>query len=67
MFYKPMTTLAAFALTATAAYAETALPFALDWKFEGPAARQHLADLKGLAIEDAGEGHDGFAQFRITL
>ena len=33
----------------------------------GPAARQHLADLKGLAIEDAGEGHDGFAQFRITL
>lgn len=33
----------------------------------GPAARQHLADLEGLTIEDAGEGHDGFAQFRITL
>ncbi|SFJ85396.1 bifunctional 2',3'-cyclic-nucleotide 2'-phosphodiesterase/3'-nucleotidase [Celeribacter neptunius] len=33
----------------------------------GPAARTHLADLKGLAIEDAGEGTDGFAQFRITL
>ncbi|AVW92911.1 ABC transporter substrate-binding protein [Celeribacter baekdonensis] len=38
MFYKSFTTLAAFALTATTAYAETALPFALDWKFEGPAA-----------------------------
>lgn len=33
----------------------------------GPAARTHLSDLKGLAIEDAGEGADGFAQFRITL
>lgn len=33
----------------------------------GPAARTHLSDLKGLAIEDAGEGTDGFAQFRITL
>jgi 5''-nucleotidase/2'',3''-cyclic phosphodiesterase and related esterases len=33
----------------------------------GPAARTHLADLEGLTIEDAGEGTDGFAQFRITL
>ncbi|WP_460275138.1 bifunctional 2',3'-cyclic-nucleotide 2'-phosphodiesterase/3'-nucleotidase [Celeribacter sp. ULVN23_4] len=33
----------------------------------GPAARTHLADLEGLTIEDAGEGADGFAQFRITL
>ncbi|WP_226554622.1 bifunctional 2',3'-cyclic-nucleotide 2'-phosphodiesterase/3'-nucleotidase [Celeribacter naphthalenivorans] len=33
----------------------------------GPAARTHLSDLKGLTIEDAGEGTDGFAQFRITL
>ncbi|ATG47993.1 2',3'-cyclic-nucleotide 2'-phosphodiesterase [Celeribacter ethanolicus] len=33
----------------------------------GPAARTHLADLEGLTIEDAGEGTDGFARFRITL
>ncbi|WP_417245391.1 bifunctional 2',3'-cyclic-nucleotide 2'-phosphodiesterase/3'-nucleotidase [Celeribacter sp.] len=33
----------------------------------GPAARAHLADLEGLTIEDAGEGSDGFAQFRISL
>ncbi|WP_043872065.1 bifunctional 2',3'-cyclic-nucleotide 2'-phosphodiesterase/3'-nucleotidase [Celeribacter indicus] len=33
----------------------------------GPAARPHLATLDGLTIEDAGEGANGFAQFRIAL
>lgn len=33
----------------------------------GPAAREHLADLDGLTIEDAGDGQGGFTRFRITL
>lgn len=33
----------------------------------GPKGRQFMADVKGVKIEDAGEGSDGFARFRITL
>ncbi len=33
----------------------------------GPKAKDHLAEVKGLKIEPAGEGPDGFARFRITL
>lgn len=39
--------LAAFALQTPAALAETALPFTLDWKFEGPAAPYFVALDKG--------------------
>ena len=33
----------------------------------GPKAAQYLADVKGVAIEPAGDGPDGFARFRIAL
>lgn len=33
----------------------------------GPAARARLGDLETLTIEEAGDGADGFARFRITL
>ncbi|MDB5553256.1 MAG: bifunctional 2,3-cyclic-nucleotide 2-phosphodiesterase/3-nucleotidase [Rhizobium sp.] len=33
----------------------------------GPKARKFMADVKGAKIEDAGEGADGFAKFRMTL
>ena len=33
----------------------------------GPKARDYLSDVKGVSIEDAGEGADGFAAFRIKL
>jgi len=33
----------------------------------GPAGEQHMADVKGVAIEPAGEGSDGFARYRIRL
>ncbi|MCV0396903.1 MAG: bifunctional 2',3'-cyclic-nucleotide 2'-phosphodiesterase/3'-nucleotidase [Rhizobiaceae bacterium] len=33
----------------------------------GPKAKEFLADVKGVAIEEAGEGNEGFAQYRITL
>jgi len=33
----------------------------------GPKARKFMADVKGAKIEDAGEGADGFAKFRLTL
>jgi 2',3'-cyclic-nucleotide 2'-phosphodiesterase/3'-nucleotidase len=33
----------------------------------GPRARDHLADVKGVTIEEAGDGAEGFALFRITL
>ena len=32
-----------------------------------PKAKDHLADVKGMKIEPAGEGADGFAKYRITL
>lgn len=33
----------------------------------GPKAKQFLADLQSVKIEDAGEGTDGFAKFRLLL
>ena len=33
----------------------------------GPKARDFIKDVKSVKIEDAGEGADGFAKFRITL
>ncbi|WP_170418602.1 bifunctional 2',3'-cyclic-nucleotide 2'-phosphodiesterase/3'-nucleotidase [Ruegeria atlantica] len=33
----------------------------------GPKARDYMGDVKGVVIEDAGEGVDGFAAFRIKL
>lgn len=33
----------------------------------GPKARDYIGDVKGVSIEDAGEGKDGFAAFRIKL
>ena len=33
----------------------------------GPKASDHIADVKGVKIEPAGEGADGFAKYRITL
>ncbi len=33
----------------------------------GPAAAGYIDDVKGVAIEAAGDGPDGFARFRIQL
>jgi 2',3'-cyclic-nucleotide 2'-phosphodiesterase/3'-nucleotidase len=33
----------------------------------GPKAKELIADVKGVTIEEAGEGADGFARFRIAL
>ncbi|MCY1239448.1 Trifunctional nucleotide phosphoesterase protein YfkN [compost metagenome] len=33
----------------------------------GPKARQFLAQVKGVTIEDAGDAAEGFARFRIKL
>ncbi len=33
----------------------------------GPKARDYMNEVKGVSIEDAGEGSDGFAAFRIRL
>jgi len=33
----------------------------------GPAAKGYLGDVKGVSIEEAGEGPEGFARFRIQL
>lgn len=63
MMLRAVTTAAAMALTAFAANAETEVQFALDWKFEGPAApyfaavdNGHFA-AEGLSVEvAAGQG-----------
>lgn len=47
MFRYSLASLAAAVLVATSASAETAMPFALDWKFEGPAAPYFVALDKG--------------------
>lgn len=53
MFHKHLLTAAAMVVTATAAQAETELQFALDWKFEGPAAPYFVAIDNGhFAAED---------------
>jgi 2',3'-cyclic-nucleotide 2'-phosphodiesterase/3'-nucleotidase len=33
----------------------------------GPKARDYVDDLKGMVVEDAGDGAEGFARFRIRL
>jgi 2',3'-cyclic-nucleotide 2'-phosphodiesterase/3'-nucleotidase len=33
----------------------------------GPAARAYMGDVRGVTIEEAGDGPDGFARFRISL
>jgi 2',3'-cyclic-nucleotide 2'-phosphodiesterase/3'-nucleotidase len=33
----------------------------------GPKARDYIGDVKAVTIEDAGDGQDGFAAFRIKL
>lgn len=57
MFHRTLASLAAVAALALPAAAETAMPFALDWKFEGPSApyfaaidNGHFA-AEGLAVE----------------
>ena len=47
MFRHAATSFAAALLIGSAAHAETAMPFALDWKFEGPAAPYFVALDKG--------------------
>ncbi len=51
MFQKPIMALAATLAMASVAQAETAVPFALDWKFEGPAAPYFVAIDKGYFAE----------------
>ena len=33
----------------------------------GPKGKAYVADVKGVKIEEAGDGENGFARFRITL
>ncbi|HCQ65542.1 MAG TPA: ABC transporter substrate-binding protein [Rhodobacteraceae bacterium] len=63
MYHQSFVALAASVVLSNAAFAETEVPFALDWKFEGPAAPYFLAIDKGyftdadLAVEiTAGSG-----------
>ncbi|MFN3526041.1 MAG: ABC transporter substrate-binding protein, partial [Paracoccus sp. (in: a-proteobacteria)] len=63
MFNRPLATIAAVLLTSGAALADISMPFALDWRFEGPSApylvavdQGHFA-AEGLTVEvTAGEG-----------
>lgn len=63
MRYHVLAPTAAALLLGTAAFAETSMPFALDWRFEGPSAPyfvavdQGLFEAEGLSVEvTAGEG-----------
>lgn len=63
MFHRALTALTATVLIATGASAETTVPFALDWKFEGPSAPYFAAidnghfKAEGLNVEiSAGQG-----------
>lgn len=63
MFYKTMSAAFGISLLAVTAQAQTSMPFALDWKFEGPSAPYFVAIDKGyfsdagLAVEvTAGQG-----------
>lgn len=52
MIHARFTALAAGLMLAAPAWAETAVPFALDWKFEGPAAPYFVAIDKGYFAEE---------------
>ncbi|WP_102108587.1 ABC transporter substrate-binding protein [Oceaniglobus roseus] len=52
MFLKPLVPAFLLAFGATAAAAQTAMPFALDWKFEGPAAPYFQAIDSGFYAEE---------------
>ena len=63
MFHRPLAALAATVLLTGAAAAQTQIPFALDWRFEGPSAPYFVAvdnghfAAEGLSVEvTAGEG-----------
>lgn len=63
MFHRALTVAAATLVLATGAGAQTTVPFALDWKFEGPAAPYFAAidnghfEAEGLKVEiSAGQG-----------
>ncbi|QDA36675.1 ABC transporter substrate-binding protein (plasmid) [Paracoccus liaowanqingii] len=63
MFHRSLAPLAATLLMTGAAAAQTSMPFALDWRFEGPAAPYFVAvdqghfEAEGLEVEvTAGEG-----------
>ncbi len=63
MLKRTLTAFAAAAMTAGLAWAETDMPFALDWKFEGPSAPYFAAidnghfEAAGLSVEiSAGQG-----------
>src|SRR5690606_23255841 len=45
----------------------TALPGTTVLFDTGPKAADYIADVKGVSIEPAGDGPDGFARFRIAL
>ncbi|WP_296641215.1 ABC transporter substrate-binding protein [Roseinatronobacter sp.] len=53
MFYKSVTAAFGLSLVAAAAQAQTSMPFALDWRFEGPSAPYFVAIDKGY-FADAG-------------
>jgi len=43
MFYKSISAAFGFGLLAATAQAQTSMPFALDWRFEGPSAPYFVA------------------------
>jgi NitT/TauT family transport system substrate-binding protein len=53
MFFRPILAAIGLSAAAFAAHAQTSMPFALDWKFEGPAAPYFVAIDKGY-FEEAG-------------
>ena len=53
MFYKSISAAFGFGLLAATAQAQTSMPFALDWRFEGPSAPYFVAIDKGY-FADAG-------------
>ncbi len=52
MYFRSLAMAAAFAVAAPAAWAQTQVPFALDWKFEGPSAAYFAAIDNGHFAEE---------------